>query len=192
MSHGRDDWDPPKVPEETREHLRLVPLYREAGHVERCHTVPHHGAYSVGKHSWDAATLLLLLNPSPSLELVKAMLWHDVPERWTGDAPATAKWNSAALAVAHRELEALISPRIGLPDTSRLTPDERNWLGAIDRLELWLWAWEQGFLGNRNADRVRWNVEAWFSRKRTEGIIPAAVDDFMKHYHHNRTRDELP
>ena len=71
---------------------RRVLAAREGGNVLRCHTVPHHGQYSVGKHSYDALSLLLLLHPNPSMNLVKATLWHDCAERFVGDMPAPAKW----------------------------------------------------------------------------------------------------
>ena len=37
---------------------------REAGNVRRFHVVPHVGEYTVGKHSYDAVSMLFVLHPT--------------------------------------------------------------------------------------------------------------------------------
>jgi 5'-deoxynucleotidase YfbR-like HD superfamily hydrolase len=126
---------------------------REGGMVERCHAMPKHGAYNVAMHSYNAVSLLLLLHPSPSITLIKAVLWHDVAERWTGDIPRPAKWASPDLNKADKELEMEIMSYLQLYED--LTEEEKNWLGAVDLLELFMWTCDETALGNASTIHMR-------------------------------------
>jgi hypothetical protein len=119
---------------------KQVQATREGGRVQRCHVVDHKGLYDVAQHTFGALNLLLLLHPQPSLQLIKAVQWHDVAERWTGDVPATAKWMSPRLREALQTLEVPLMKRFGLHVD--ITREEQDWLAAVDILELWLWARE--------------------------------------------------
>jgi len=142
--------------------FQLARALREGGAVERCHTIPHHGSYTVGQHSYDALSLLLVLHPDPTLALVKAVLWHDVPERWTGDVPANAKWDNHRLAHALAVSEGKVFDALGLgPLFEGLSEEECSWLHAVDRLELWLWCQDQLALGNSNVRVVQKNLAEW-------------------------------
>jgi hypothetical protein len=113
---------------------------REGGAVERCHVVRHSALYDNAQHTYGALNLLLLLHPEPSLRLIKAVQWHDVPERWTGDVPATAKWMCPVLREALALIEEPIMRRFGLHQ--ELTEEDKAWLLGVDVLELWLWCRE--------------------------------------------------
>ena len=170
--------------------LELIGCLREAGSVERCHTIQHHGSYSVGRHSWDAAALLLVLHPSPSVALVRAVLWHDVAERWTGDVPAIAKWDEPKLVQLLVQLEERVFDRLGLAGLlSSLSEEDAVWLDAVDKLELWLWANEQLRMGNRNAETVLSNLRSWFHRN--EARLPLAVLRVHAEYKGETTIDGL-
>jgi 5'-deoxynucleotidase YfbR-like HD superfamily hydrolase len=135
-----------------------IAAYRCAGQTERAHTLPHHGSYSVAQHSAQALSLLFLLYPGePSVSLIKAVLWHDLPERELGDIPAQAKWYNSGLHEAYRQAEsnvfAMRYPRAHFA-LNNLTPDEREWLRGVDYLELMLWCGDQVGLGNANASIV--------------------------------------
>jgi hypothetical protein len=119
---------------------KQVQATREGGRVQRCHVVDHKGLYDVAQHTYGALNLLLLLHPEPSLQLIKAVQWHDVAERWTGDVPATAKWMNPRLREALKLLEEPLMKRFGLHQD--LTLQEKEWLAAVDILELWLWSRE--------------------------------------------------
>lgn len=123
-----------------------VAFLREAGEVRRCHTTPLSREYTVGLHSYNAVNLLLLLHPAPSLNLVRALMWHDAPERLLGDLPATAKWASIDLTTAYEALEARIAGHFGIQVL--LTDEEREWVNAMDSLELYLWSCEEIRAGN--------------------------------------------
>ena len=156
---------------------RRVLAAREGGNVLRCHTVPHHGQYSVGKHSYDALSLLLLLHPNPSMNLVKATLWHDCAERFVGDMPAPAKWLNQRLGEEYElaEREAQKASGLELPE---LTEDEQNWLTAVDRVELLLWAEEQAALGNRHIQGLMAASWGWLAQNSAK--VPVEVRDFVE------------
>lgn len=123
--------------------------FREGGHTIRAHTMQYTGPYNVAIHSYNAATMLLLLNPNASTNLIKAVLWHDVPERWTGDVPAPAKWKSPLLKATLDVLETKILDKLGVGTVFlELTPDEQYWLLGVDLLELYVWSQEQLQMGN--------------------------------------------
>lgn len=117
-----------------------VQATREAGAVQRFHVARHTRNYDVAQHTFGALNLLLILHPNPSIELVRAVMWHDVAERWTGDIPATAKWMSEELKAGSDRLEARILGHLGLEQ--KLNEEEERWLKAVDTLDAWLWCRE--------------------------------------------------
>lgn len=165
--------------------LRVIML-REASKVERAHTLPHHGSYTDGQHSYDATMLYLTLCPEPSFRVVKAILSHDAGERWCGDLPAPAKWSDGEMSKRHEMLERRCLDHLGL--AVQLSPEEGIWLKAVDTLELWLWAHEQMAMGNANAACVIGNLNSFFMRNR----LPDPVVAFIKDYEWTRTPDEIP
>lgn len=165
--------------------VRIIKL-RECSKVERCHTIPHHGSYTDGQHSYDAVMLYLALCPRPSLKVVRAILAHDLGERWTGDAPAPLKWADGELSKRLHQIEARCLFHIGEQFT--LDPEEVTWLKAVDSLDLWLWAHEQMAMGNANAATILGNLNAHFMRER----LPEEVVAFIKDYQWTRTPDVIP
>ena len=149
---------------------------REAGTVRRCHIVPHHGQYNIAQHSYGAVSLVLLLHPNPSLELIKAVQWHDVAERWLGDVPAPAKWSNPELGAAYEEAEERVLKRLGL--FAQLTKEEVAWLKAVDTLELWLWCREEEALGNAAVTPMRRACEKVTEKRHLEGSLPEPAHAF--------------
>lgn len=133
---------------------------REAGNVQRCHTIPHHGEYTVGKHSFDAVSLLLILHPDPSVSLIKALMWHDCGERWTGDIPSPAKRRDELF---HNALDAMelgvIQEWEFYEGFEGLEGDDYDWLRAVDQLEFWLWCHDQEAFGNKHVAKSRIHVQ---------------------------------
>ncbi len=159
---------------------------REGSHVSRCHTLPHHGEYTVGKHSYDAVMLLMELHPNPTLRLVKAVLYHDLGERWCGDVPAPSKWSDGEISKRLALLEKRCLEALGYGD--KLTPEEVMWVNAVDKLELLLWSKDQLAFGNMNAASIIGNLISYFKRT----TMPKEVEDFMEDHCWTRTPDELP
>lgn len=163
---------------------------REGGAVERSHTIPHLDSYTVGLHSYNALSLLMLLHPNPSRALIEAMLWHDVPERWLGDLPATAKWLNPELKAAYGRAERKAIDRLGIPmDDFYLSEDDWRWLNAVDRLEFWLWVQDQEMLGNHHTEEARQNIVAWLNQN--IGELPDECRRFYTEHSHGRLPDQL-
>jgi hypothetical protein len=167
---------------------RRVHFLREAGVIERCHQTPHYGSYSVGLHSFNALNLILVLHPSPSLELVKAITWHDAAERLTGDIPATVKWFSETISAELDRMEDSINRDYGIH--IELTPEEEVWLHAVDRLELLLWCKEQLREGNWRFSEFVSLLAVWF-QKRWEDL-PPEIRDFVTYHRLERTSNVVP
>lgn len=163
----------PACPEFGEEVLVQLLATREGGGVRRCHIVPGNSQYNVAQHTYGAVSLLLLLHPDPSVDLIKAVQWHDVGERWLGDLPATAKWENPALGEVYEAAEEEILDRLGLmPD---LTEEDRRWLKAVDTLELWLWCREEEALGNERVAPMRRACERVTEDRGLEGSLPRPV-----------------
>lgn len=124
-------------------------LIRKAGGVKRFHTVPTIGNQTVAEHSYNLCMLLLEVTEGKcSTNLLKAALYHDIPEIATGDIPATTKWSSVELHGALLELEEVFinEHKLDVP----LTLEEMFLLKFCDMLELVLYCLDQLKLGNRN------------------------------------------
>lgn len=167
---------------------RVIAL-REAGKVERCHTLPHYTSYSVAQHSYDALSLLLLLYPGePSVGLIKHVLWHDAPERWLGDIPGPAKGENAGLngeyLLAEDRLIAIL-----VQTNPDLRADEQRWVHAVDAIEFYLWAEDQVALGNQNAKAPRDKARAFLTRADVQKWLPKECSEFLANYVWKRLSD---
>ncbi len=162
------------------EHYLRIRTIREGNAVKRCHTVPCFGEYNVGMHSANALSLLLVFNPDASPALMKAVLWHDIAERFLGDLPATAKTNFSDLRIAYEAAEKRIEKLLKLDQ--QLTKYEIIWLKAVDALELWIWCQEQLYMGNQF-------VRTWLillSNILTKYEMPDSIKKFISSYKQER------
>ena len=151
---------------------------REAGMVQRCHTMQIHGHYTIAEHCYNVVSILLILHPEPSMTLIKAALWHDQAERWLGDVPAPAKWAHPELAKVYAAAEQKMLAESGF--FFRLNDDEANWLKAVDTLELWMTAKEQLLMGNSQISKVVHNCDRWFADN--EARVPMPVRTLILQY----------
>lgn len=121
-----------------------IRLARAGTAVERCHVQPHALRYSVGHHSLDLITLIILTWQAaheglfPRSQLLVAAAFHDVPEAITGDIPSPVK-DMLVDTLFGLERRVLV----GLGVDVGLDSEEKEWLAACDRLELSLWAMEE-------------------------------------------------
>lgn len=167
---------------------RAVRSAREAAHVERCHTKPHHGSYSTGAHSYGMLAMALILHPAPSLALLREIAFHDAGERWVGDIPWMAKQAHPELRKAYEAAEEAELERHNIPG-GVLSLEDREWLAALDLLEFYMWALDQLAFGFsiweadvRRCEKVlRGMIEA--------GRLPAPLRDLAKHYNPEWTDD---
>ncbi len=126
---------------------RSIAAIRIAGEVKRYHTKRTIGVQSVGEHSWNVALLVFALVKTPSLDLIKAALLHDVAEVSVGDIPAPVKRSSPEMKEQVNKLEDDFLRRIGI-DYPELSIGEENILKVADTLELVLYCQEQMHMGN--------------------------------------------
>jgi len=133
----------------------------EAGAVRRCHTLPHQGVYDVSQHSWNALALLYVLHPDPSRELIWALAFHDVGERFFGDQPAQVGWADKSLRSLQKQAERKALACLDV--NPKLTALEAEWLDNLDRLELMLWCDQQIAFGNQHVSKCRKGLYDWFA-----------------------------
>lgn len=133
---------------------------REAGQVVRCHvgglTLNN---YNNAQHHWGVAMICSILWPDDH-ELLRNALVHDVPERWLGDFPSTAIANNTALAKALKAKEEIIFAVLDLPCEHTLADPQWTRLRNADRLDLYLWTFEEERRGNREFLGFRRKIEA--------------------------------
>lgn len=165
----------------------LVYALREAGKVKRCHTVPCHHTPTVNEHSGNMVDLLLVLHPQPTMNLVRACRLHDTPERWSGDIPAPAK---QVLGKYLKEFEARSMEALGLGYT--LSPYEFEWLHALDKLELLMWARDEQAMGNQNVIPMIADLVIWFTAASKDGRIPNELLGLMDGFCWVRLTDYPP
>lgn len=114
------------------ENTSLPEIY-EAGFVKRWHTHLMPIEQNLGHHQWGVATIIAVLHPNPSVELLKAALTHDCHEKILGDWPFTAKEENPSL----REFEKAYEQKFRYEHNIayKLEADEQLWLTFADRLE---------------------------------------------------------
>lgn len=131
--------------------LEKIKFTREAASVMRCHTITHHGEYSVGHHSFNMLTMLRILYPDAPVALIWAIIEHDIPERLTGDIPSPVKWFKIINKIELNKIECEINIAIFGEDLNTiLEPHQIMWLAGLDILELFMWCKDQLMLGNEN------------------------------------------
>lgn len=145
---------------------------RDAGKVERVHTLPHHGSYSIAAHSWQAAMLLYLLWPDRFKQLVIHALAHDIPEHITGDVPAPMKKVLNERTTLFRDFEDNILRRYGLP-INALPKEDQDRLRACDYLEFYMWCRDQLHLGNKFVENALGEI-SWYL---DQAYLPPPADE---------------
>lgn len=132
-------------------------MIRSAGSIKRFHTVPTIGTQSVAEHSYHVATLCINLSDGkPSVNLLKAALYHDLAELVTGDIPAPVKWANPNLKKELENIEGVFEKEHHI-DVS-LTPNELLILRHADAFECAFYAVDQIMLGNKNMIQVYKNI----------------------------------
>lgn len=153
---------------------------REAGMVERCHTLPHVRGYDVARHTYGVVCILRLVWPE-ARDLLDFALFHDLPERWTGDIPAPVLRSNDGIRAVARELDELICSAVRVPTEHVLDGVDRARLKGADRLDFWLWTYEEEALGNRMILGARAEVEKHiYNDPNTPEEILALMDGFRE------------
>lgn len=121
--------------------------------VRRYHTRLRIKEETVGHHSANVCAILLRLDPNVSRELLINALLHDVPEFYTGDVPAPAKWGHPEVKAALEDAEDHFKTEHSIPEYY-MTEDDRTMLKLADMLDLVLSSYEEANLGNKYAEYV--------------------------------------
>lgn len=127
-------------------------VMRAAARVQRMHTTPSLHKQTVGEHTFG---VLAILNEVYSGDLVIlarltiAVLQHDVPEVFTGDVPAPAKWMYPELEAGLRIAEQGVQVQYDLGLGVQITEAERRLLKYCDLMELAIFAMEEFDMGNK-------------------------------------------
>lgn len=166
---------------------------REGGAVKRVHTIPWIGEHNVAQHTFGMLMLLDLLYTKPGphdgtvhnyIELQQHILWHDVPERWTGDAPGGLRYFDEDVRKNFKLAEKEVIEKFNFP-TVELDEDDQAWVRSLDQLEFWLSCYDQKALGNKNVEPYITDVDAWFRKNCKE--IPEPVLAFWLDFRWERT-----
>ena len=109
-----------------RKKRQQILLAIEGGRVKRCHCFPTHSNQTVGLHTFNAVSMLLILCPDPTINMIKALQFHDMAERCLGDMPAPAKERNPDLCSHYEDVERNILKEYGM--YPMLDPREYMWV----------------------------------------------------------------
>lgn len=140
-------------------------MLRAAGATKRHHTAVTIGQQTVAEHSFHVAMLCDRLSEGkPSVNLLKAALFHDLAETVTGDVPAPVKWQNPVLADILKGIEYQFEDKHRL--CVELTVREEAILKYADAFELGFYCVDQLMLGNKNMNHIYWNIVDFIDRMR--------------------------
>lgn len=158
---------------------------RDAGAVKRYHTVRTIGQQTVAEHTFNMLHIVLELEPEASLNLIKAVMNHDMAEVITGDIPATFKWRFPVANDALAVTEKVIEEEFGL--TADITDYEKLVLKYADLLELTMYCCEQLDMGNRFTLQILENGVSALQRLPTLNVraeeLVREQADALRHFH---------
>lgn len=145
---------------------------RASGLVKRWHVITTLREQTVAEHSAQALSLLLLLHPDPSIRLIKAILWHDSSELKCGDVPSPVRRENPELDAAYRRAERALAKK-SHPSYAEieLTLTEKQWLQAVDVLELWLHCHDETMLGNQHFYVIEQRAGAWLEKCGVQPVV---------------------
>lgn len=134
----------------------VIKTFRSGSSVRRWHTRRVHREETVGEHTANVLALVFALSvTNPSAALIAATLQHDIAEQWTGDVPATAKWDSPELKTALDELEdRKLMEHCMSPLSVQLTKKEKLVLKWADMLDLCYYCAGELDMGNSTMKEV--------------------------------------
>lgn len=157
-----------------------------AHRTQRFHSNPHlaHIGQTNAEHCHGVASIIALLHPEASANLLRAALWHDAGERWAGDLPSPFKEDFPDIARQHRWAEQRLALRAA-PLEPMLSPNEEAWLKLADALEAVLFcAFHRAGLLERadwikHMDDVLDRADGLGVRKAVEAAIKMMIEEGM-------------
>lgn len=156
-------------------YVQRIKFAREAAEVKRCHTIHIIGEYKVGLHVHNMLSMLRILYPDASTDLIWAIHEHDLAERLTGDIPAPSKWAGVANVDMLKNYECTINQSIYKFDSvQRLTNIEKDWIKGLDMLELFCWTKDQLVMGNSTVQGMKDRIWLFFKTHQQQFPLPVA------------------
>ena len=126
------------------------------GHTRRWHAADIIGEERVDSHTWGMLALVHILHPSPSVELLGAITFHDSPgEPFSGDIPHGAKVAFPELKAADVGISARVCAALDVDFEGGLSEEGRWWLSFADMAQAYLFAKRQVAQGNALMTLVR-------------------------------------
>lgn len=140
---------------------RLHPMTldpRSAGKVTRFHTWERLREQSIAEHTWQLIRIVLAIWPDAPREVLVEVMFHDVGERVSGDAPYPTKAESPALKTEMDRLEN--AGRLGMTPWGvvahkPLDADAHAIVKMAEFIEMWEYALDEVALGNANCVVIR-------------------------------------
>lgn len=120
----------------------------DASWVRRFHTHSVINYETLGQHSHTVAMLVSQVYPQCTKQLLLTALEHDLPEFFTGDVPAPAKWASQAVKYSLTDLEREVVTEWGLESEEALTSFDKMLLKWADMMSLVLFCIKEVSMGN--------------------------------------------
>lgn len=125
---------------------------RFAGLVKRYHTWPVLREQTVAEHTWHVLRIYDKLFGLPSVAVVRAIMYHDVGEIRTGDAPFPVKRDNPDLKAAYDRVEGKHRAELlGEDPELAVSKDELRMLKICDLVEMWEFGMEEYLKGNNLA-----------------------------------------
>lgn len=135
------------MPDTSATKLGWLANFFEGGAIARYHMKPTIKVQNIGQHSWRMAAALQVLWPDARAELIRAVLFHDVSERVTGDLPSPVKWHNPALRIELNKITTEEETRLGI--RFALVPEEQSVLRFLDLYEGCMFCCDEMEMGNR-------------------------------------------
>lgn len=124
----------------------------EGSSVRRYHTRSTITSQNNAEHQFGVASIVALIAPNCSKELLLHALWHDVMESRTGDIPGPAKTTYPELKKLLNKIEAELEEEY--PILPKITAEEIATLKMGDCLETIMFCQKEQKMGNTKLDEV--------------------------------------
>jgi len=160
--------------------LNKIKFAREAASVMRTHASQGLSNHVVGGHTFNMITMLLILKPDASGDLIRAVVQHDIPERITGDMPHPAKKAGIQDDAKQQEIESYLNILVfGHDAILSLSEEDTAWVHGLDMLEFYMYCRDEQMLGNRGITTKIMAVESYmekYKHKYPEKILDVFYD----------------
>ena len=124
-----------------------------SGRVTRYHNTPMVTRQTIADHTWGVMVCLnWLLDDQVPAHMLKAAMYHDVPEIVTGDVPAPAKADNSHLKDALTIIEERVKADLNIHID--LTEWEEAVISMADTMELMMHCKKEMAMGNKHAHKV--------------------------------------